>query len=44
MANSAARLPPGLSQWHKLASFVLVIYAIVHIVRRRKRLRRSHIQ
>jgi predicted PurR-regulated permease PerM len=37
-------LPPGLSQWHKLAAFVLVIYATVHIIRRRKRLRRSHIQ
>jgi hypothetical protein len=37
-------LPPGLSQWHKLAAIVLVIYAIVHIIRRRKRLRRSHIQ
>lgn len=37
-------LPPGLSQWHKLAAIVLVIYATVHIIRRRKRLRRSHIQ
>jgi hypothetical protein len=37
-------LPPGLSQWHKLAALVLVVYAIVHIFRRRKRLRRSHIQ
>jgi hypothetical protein len=36
-------LPPGLSQWHKLAAIVLVIYAIVHFMRRRKRLRRSHI-
>ncbi len=41
---STLHLPPGLSQWHKLAAFVLVIYAVVHIVRRRKRLRRSHIQ
>jgi hypothetical protein len=41
---STLHLPPGLSQWHKLAAFVLVIYAAVHIVRRRKRLRRSHIQ
>jgi hypothetical protein len=42
----AARLglPPGLSQWHKLAAIVLVIYATVHVTRRRKRLRRSHIQ
>jgi hypothetical protein len=37
-------LPPGLSQWHKLAAIVFVIYATVHIIRRRKRLRRSHIQ
>ena len=37
-------IPPGLSQWHKLAAIVLVIYATVHIVRRRKRLRRSRIQ
>jgi hypothetical protein len=37
-------LPPGLDQWHKLAGIVLFIYATVHIIRRRKRLRRSHIQ
>lgn len=37
-------LPPGLSQWHKLAGVVLAVYLIVHIIRRRKRLRRSHIQ
>jgi uncharacterized membrane protein (DUF485 family) len=42
--SSALGLPPGLSQWHKLAAFVLVIYATIHFVRRRKRLRRSHIQ
>jgi hypothetical protein len=41
---AAIGLPPGLSQWHKLAAIVLVVYATVHIVRRRKRLRRSHIQ
>jgi hypothetical protein len=41
---SALGLPPGLSQWHKLAALVLVGYAIVHVIRRRKRLRRSHIQ
>ena len=29
---------------HKLAAFVLVVYATVHLIRRRKRLRRSHIQ
>ncbi len=37
-------LPPGLSQWHKLSAVVLVIYATVHIIRRRKRLRHSHIR
>ncbi len=41
---SALGLPPGLSQWHKLAAIVLVLYVIVHVVRRRKRLRRSHVQ
>lgn len=41
---TAFGLPPGLSQWHKLAAIVLVVYATVHIIRRRKRLRRSHIQ
>jgi hypothetical protein len=41
---SALGLPPGLSQWHKLAAIVLVVYATVHVIRRRKRLRRSHIQ
>jgi hypothetical protein len=41
---SALGLPPGLSQWHKLAALVLVVYATVHIIRRRKRLRHSHIR
>jgi hypothetical protein len=41
---SVLGLPPGLSQWHKLAALVLVGYATVHILRRRKRLRRSHIR
>jgi hypothetical protein len=36
--------PPGLIQWHKLASFVLVIYVVVHISRRWRRLRRSHVR
>jgi hypothetical protein len=36
-------IPPGLLQWHKLAAFALVIYATVHVIRRRRRLRRSHI-
>lgn len=37
-------LPPGLDQWHKLAGIVLFVYVTVHIIRRRRRLRRSHIQ
>jgi hypothetical protein len=41
---TALHLPAGLAQWHKLAAIILVVYAIVHIIRRRKRLRRSHIQ
>lgn len=41
---AALGLPPGLSQWHKFAAFVLVVYATVHFIRRRKRLRRSHIR
>jgi hypothetical protein len=36
--------PAGLIQWHKLASFVLVIYAVVHVSRRWRRLRRSHVR
>ena len=36
--------PPGLIQWHKLASLVLVVYVIVHVARSRNRLRRSHIR
>jgi hypothetical protein len=41
---SAIGLPPGLSQWHKLAAIALVIYATVHVIRRRKRLRHSRIR
>jgi hypothetical protein len=41
---TAIGLPPGLSQWHKLAAIALVLYATVHFIRRRKRLRRSHIK
>ena len=41
---SSLGYPAGLVQWHKLAAFILVIYAIVHVVRRRKRLRHSRIQ
>ena len=36
--------PAGLIQWHKLASLVLVGYVIVHVTRRWKRLRRSHVR
>jgi hypothetical protein len=36
--------PPGLIQWHKLASFVLIVYIIVHVSRRWRRIRRSHIR
>lgn len=36
--------PAGLIQWHKLASIVLVIYVIVHVSRRWRRLRRSHVR
>ncbi len=36
--------PPGLVQWHKLAAVVLTIYAVVHVVRRRRRLRHSSIR
>jgi len=36
--------PPGLVQWHKLASLVAVVYVIVHVIRRRARLRHSRIQ
>lgn len=41
---SAVGLPPGLDQWHKLAGVILALYVIVHVSRRRKRLRRSHIR
>lgn len=41
---SSLGFPAGLVQWHKLAAFILVVYAIAHVVRRRKRLRRSRIQ
>jgi len=37
-------LPPPLNTWHKASSIVLVVYVIVHVCRRRKRLRRSGIR
>ena len=36
--------PPGLIQWHKLASLVLVVYVVVHVSRRWKKLRHSHVR
>jgi hypothetical protein len=42
--GATLHLPPGLDQWHKLVAIVFVVYAVVHITRRRKRLRRSHIR
>jgi hypothetical protein len=36
-------LPSGLDQWHRLAGIVLVVYVIVHVSRRRRRLRHSRI-
>ena len=36
--------PQGLAQWHKLGAILLVLYVIAHVIRRRRRLRRSHIQ
>ena len=36
--------PPGLVQWHKLSAFILVLYVVVHVSRRRKRLRNSRIR
>lgn len=41
---ASAGFPPGLVQWHKLAALLLVVYASVHVVRRRRRLRHSHIR
>jgi uncharacterized protein YebE (UPF0316 family) len=41
---SSIGFPPGLMQWHKLSSLVLVVYIIVHVSRRWRRLRRSHVR
>jgi len=38
---SSLGFPPGLIQWHKLASLVLVVYVVGHVSRRWKRLRHS---
>jgi hypothetical protein len=37
-------LPQPLDRWHLTSSVVLVLYLIVHVLRRRKRLRRSTIR
>ena len=37
-------LPRPFDRWHLLSSAVLVVYLIVHVSRRRKRLRRSTIR
>lgn len=41
---SSLGLPPGLARWHTLSSVVLVGYVIVHVLRRRRRFRRSRIR
>src|ERR1019366_2219942 len=35
--------PIIFQKWHAMSALVLLVYVIVHVVRRRKRLRRSHI-
>ena len=36
---------PGIVQkWHAMSALVLLVYVIVHVVRRRKRLRTSHVR
>lgn len=37
-------LPPPFDRWHLLSSVVLIVYLIVHVSRRWKRLRRSTIR
>ncbi|MHB8378494.1 MAG: hypothetical protein ACYDB2_01065 [Acidimicrobiales bacterium] len=36
--------PSVLQKWHAMSVLVLLVYVIVHVVRRRKRLRTSHIR
>lgn len=38
------RIPSPFDRWHLLSSIVLVAYLVVHVARRRKRLRRSTIR
>jgi hypothetical protein len=40
---SALGLPQNLMSWHALSALVLTVYLAVHVLRRRKRLRRSSI-
>jgi hypothetical protein len=37
-------LPAFLQKWHLLSVVVLLVYVVVHVLRRRRRLRRSHIR
>jgi len=37
-------LPNILQKWHAMGVLVLLVYVIVHVVRRRKRLRTSHVR
>ena len=37
-------LPPPFGRWHLLSSVVLVVYLVIHVSRRWKRLRRSTIR
>jgi hypothetical protein len=41
---SALELPENLMSWHALSALALTVYLIVHVVRRRNRLRRSSIR
>jgi hypothetical protein len=36
--------PNILQKWHALAVLVLLVYVIVHVIRRRTRLRTSHVR
>jgi hypothetical protein len=37
-------LPQPFDRWHLVSSAVLVVYLVIHVARRRKRLRRSTIR
>jgi hypothetical protein len=36
--------PPFIQRWHELSGLILIVYVIVHVIRRRARLRTSHIR